>query len=275
MSKAARIGLLAPAGLVYLVGVIAPLAMMSYASLQLALPAGGVADALSLSNFKEILGDKIYLAAFFNSIAMSLLVAFISALLAYPLCIYLSSVHGARRNLLLIAIVAPLLVSVVVRTLGWQLLLGPGGVVDRMLGFHILYTNVAVVIGLVHLFLAHMVLALLSVLGSIKKDVINAARTLGSSEFRIFRKIIFPLSLPGLLAGFVITFGASAGALITPLFLGGARVNIASIEIYRTALVFFNWPLASALAVCLLVVNYAVIFAVEWTMRRGARGVRL
>jgi len=274
MTSFLRPGLVLPALAVYLFGFIAPLAMMSYASFLNGDP-GQASQALSFANFRAVLEDSVYLAAFANTLVMSLSVALITALLAYPLCIYLSSIQGAKRNLILIAIIAPLLVSVVVRTLGWQLLLGPRGVIDRLFGFQLLYTNLAVLIGLVHLFLAHMVLALLSVLGSIKKEVIHAARTLGCSELRIFFRIIFPLSLPGLLAGFVITFGASAGALITPLFLGGARVNIASIEIYRTALVFFNWPLASALSVCLLGVNFLLIFAIEWLVRKNAKGVAL
>ncbi len=269
-----RLGLVVPALAVYLFGFIAPLAMMSYASFLQADP-GPAADVVSLANFRAIIADRVYLAAFANTLMMSLSVAAIAALLAYPLCIYLSSIQGARRNLILIAIIAPLLVSVVVRTLGWQLLLGPRGVIDQLFGVQLLYTNLAVLIGLVHLFLAHMVLALLSVLGSIKKEIIHAARTLGCGEFRIFLRIILPLSLPGLLAGFVITFGASAGALITPLFLGGARVNIASMEIYRTALVFFNWPLASALSVALLGINFLVIFAIEWLLRKSAKGVAL
>jgi putative spermidine/putrescine transport system permease protein len=258
-----RIGIIVIAVLLYGVGLLAPLAVMLVTSIRHFSTLGPAPAGITLENFVEVVTDASYRSAFATTIAMSLGVVVIAAACAYPLCLYMRRAPTRVRNVLLVIVIAPLLVSVVVRTLGWQLLLGPAGVVDRALGVTLLYTNAAVLLGLVHLFLAHMVLALLSVLGGINEDVLNAARTLGTSEGRIFRKIIFPLSLPGLLAGSVVTFGASTGALITPLFLGGARVDLVSVEIYRSALVLFNWPLASAIAVALLVVNYGVVQGAE------------
>jgi len=272
-ATATRAGILGAAVLLYAIGLVAPLAVMLVTSLRHYSALGVPPPGLTVGNFIEVVTEPSYRGAFGATVAMSSTVVVISALLAYPLCLYMRRTSRRVRSILLIVVIAPLLVSVVVRTLGWQLLLGPAGIIDRAIGVTVLYTNAAVLIGLVHLFLAHMVLALMSVLGGIKDDLLDAARTLGASEARIFRRIVFPLSLPGLLAGSVVVFGASTGALITPLFLGGARVDLASVEIYRAALVLFNWPLASAIAVCLLVVNYGIVQAAERLLHRRAAWV--
>ncbi len=156
-------------------------------------------------------------------------------------------------------IIAPLLISVVVRSFGWVVLLGPGGMVDRALsafGLHeggLLYTGAAVSIGMVHVLLPIMIISISSAMNGIDPAVIRAAVNLGASPLGALLRVLVPLSIPGVAAGTAIVFSLTSTAFVTPMILGGATRHYMSTLIYQNAMVTLNFPMGGALAVMLLV----------------------
>jgi putative spermidine/putrescine transport system permease protein len=167
-----------------------------------------------------------------------------------------------------IILVAPLVVSVVVRTYGWQLLLANGatGVVNWALagiGFppaslRIMYSETAVVIGSLHVFLPMMVLPLSSAIARIPPSLEEAARTLGAPGWRVFWRITLPMSLPGLIAGLMIVFSLTCASFVTPAILGGNRGAMLGNLLEQQALAVFNWPLSAAIGVVMVALSVGV-----------------
>ena len=165
-------------------------------------------------------------------------------------------------------VIAPLIVSVVVRTYGWQLILGRGktGILNWLLlnsGFakeplSLLYSEAAVVIGSLHVFFPMMVLPLASSLGRIDPRIEDAARTLGATSWRIFRRITVPLSLPGLAVGCTLVFSLTAGSFVTPAILGGNGAQMLGMLVDQQILVVYDWPFGATVATVLVVIVLAV-----------------
>jgi putative spermidine/putrescine transport system permease protein len=167
-----------------------------------------------------------------------------------------------------IILVAPLVVSVVVRTYGWEVLLANNhsGVVNwalHAIGFgvapvQVLYSETAVVIGSLHVFLPMMVLPLSSAIARIPSSLEEAARTLGAPAWRVFWRITLPLSLPGLIAGLMIVFSLTCSSFVTPAILGGSHGAMLGNLLEQQALTVFDWPLSAAIAVLMVVLSIAV-----------------
>lgn len=211
------------------------------------------------------------------------------ALLATALCLAVGApeavvLHRMRppwRSVFLLVILAPLLVSVVVRAFGWSLVLGPAGFVNRALqalGFEpvrMLYTPVAVVVALVHIMLPFMVIPVWTSLQKLDPMVENAALSLGASRFTVLRRVVLPQVLPGLLSGALIVFALSASAFAIPGLLGGRRLKMVATLIYDEYLHELNWPLGAAIAIALLAINLAVMLGTQaladsaWRRRMG------
>jgi putative spermidine/putrescine transport system permease protein len=171
------------------------------------------------------------------------------------------------RSVFLLVILAPLLVSVVVRAFGWSLVLGPAGFVNQFLEWigigrvRMLYTPIAVVVALVHVMLPFMVIPVWTSLQKLDPQVENAALSLGASRITVWRRVVLPQIVPGLLSGALIVFALSASALAIPGLLGGRRVKMVATLIYDEYLHELNWPLGAAIALALLVINLAVMLA--------------
>lgn len=189
----------------------------------------------------------------------------ICALLGYPLALFLA--RSRHRNLWLILVISPWLVSIVVRTFGWMVLLGNRGVINTFLRdwgligapIRILFTPTAVLIGLVHVFLPFMVIAILSGLLQQDRRLEEAGRILGGSRWQVFRRVTLPLSLPGVMGGCSLVLLMSAGAIVTPLLLGGLRDRMLGTQIYSEIFQIYNFDRATAMAVLLLVVALILV----------------
>jgi putative spermidine/putrescine transport system permease protein len=241
---------------------------------------GALAETTA-QNYVKFLSDPFYLGILWRTLKLALLTTVTTLLLGYPVAYHLTRCSGRKRAYLTLLIVAPLLVSVVVRSFGWLVILGPHGLVNSLLTglgivadpLRLLYTETAIVVGLTHVFLSFMVLSVAASLGRIDPALIRAAQNLGASERQAFVRVVLPLSLPGVAAGSLIVFTLAASAFITPALLGGPRVKVMSYLAYQQTLLLSDWPYGSAIAFILLALTGLCAFLYLRAMESGRYGV--
>jgi putative spermidine/putrescine transport system permease protein len=169
------------------------------------------------------------------------------------------------RSIMLLVVLAPLMISVVVRAFGWSMLLGPEGLINGTLAllglgpYKLLYTETAIVLALVHVMLPFMVIPVWTSLQKLDQGVANAALSLGASPLTALRRIILPQVMPGILSGSLIVFGLSASSFAIPGLLGGRRLKMMATLIYDEYLHELNWPLGAAIALLLLLANLVIM----------------
>jgi putative spermidine/putrescine transport system permease protein len=229
---------------------------------------GTVGLPLTLTHYRHFFGTPLYSRVLLITLRISLSTTLAAALLAYPTALVMTrSTPGIRRALTMI-VIAPLIVSVVVRTYGWELILanGPTGILNWMLlttgiaraPVRLLYTEAAVVVGSLHVFFPLMVLPLASALGKIDPRLEDAARTLGAGTWRTFRRVTLPLSLPGLAVGCGLVFSLTAGSFVTPAILGGTGAQMLGMLVDQQILVVYDWPFGATVATVLVAIVLAV-----------------
>lgn len=259
----------APALALFALMVLLPLALTALLSFQRFDAQTGVQPEFSLAAYAAVLGDSYYWEIFGRTGWVALLTTLICIVVGAPEAYILSRMRAPWRSLFLLVILAPLLVSVVVRAFGWSLVLGPAGFVNQFFEavgigrVRMLYTPIAVVVALVHVMLPFMVIPVWTSLQKLDPMVENAALSLGASRFTVLRRVVLPQVLPGLLSGALIVFALSASALAIPGLLGGRRLKMVATLIYDEYLHELNWPLGAALAVALLVVNLAIMLGTQ------------
>jgi putative spermidine/putrescine transport system permease protein len=268
----------APALLLFLIFVAAPLLMIAVLSLLQGDHAGGAAGPPTLANWRTLLGDDYYLAGLWRSLRIAVWVAALSLALGMPEAFVLSRMRPAWRGICLVVVLGPLLISIVVRTLGWALLLGSSGIVNNALMWlgltpvSFLYTETGVVIALVHVFSPFMVLAVWTSLQGLDPDLEWAAASLGASRLRVLYRIVLPQISAGIVSGTVTVFALAASAFATPAIIGGRRLKVASMLAYDEFLGTLDWPLGAALAVMILIGIGAIVGGVgRLAERRDAR----
>lgn len=220
----------------------------------------GIVAEFTLKNFREIFSDSYFLEVFLRTLRIAVLVTLFAILIGVPEAYILNRMSPAWRGLCLLAILGPLLVSVVARTLGWALLLGSNGLVNRglmalgLIGqpLEFMFTETGVVIALVHVLIPFMILAVWASLQRLDPQIENAALSLGASRLTIWRRVILPQIVPGILSGSIIVFALAASAFASPAIIGGRRLKVAATLAYDEFLNTLNWPLGAAVAVLLL-----------------------
>jgi putative spermidine/putrescine transport system permease protein len=265
--------LLLPAVAIYALFFIWPLIDIFHASLT-------VQGKLSLGAYVDFFQDGFLRSVLWRTIRISILTTIATLIVGYPIALYLSQPWRKGRSLVTFFVIAPMLVSAVVRSYGWIIILGPNGLLSQalqMVGFgptagQFLYTETGVVIALTHVFLPFMVLSITGSLQQIDPALSRAARILGANEIKTFWRVILPLSLPGITAGSMIVFCLAASGFVTPALVGGARVPVMPYIVYKEGLLVLNWTLASAVAVILLLTTALVTATyMIWANRRTAR----
>lgn len=220
----------------------------------------GIVAEFTLKNFREIFSDSYFLEVFLRTLRIAVLVTLFAILIGVPEAYILNRMSPAWRGICLLAILGPLLVSVVARTLGWALLLGSNGLVNRGLmalglvgqPLEFMFTETGVVIALVHVLIPFMILAVWASLQRLDPQIENAALSLGASRLTIWRRVILPQIVPGILSGSIIVFALAASAFASPAIIGGRRLKVAATLAYDEFLNTLNWPLGAAVAVLLL-----------------------
>lgn len=258
----------APALLLFTALLVVPLALTAVLSFNVYDPATGPkAGEFTLAHYALVFSDSYYLGIFWRTFWVSGLVTLICVVVGAPEAYVLSRMRNPWRSVLLLVVLAPLLVSVVVRAFGWSMLLGPEGAVSGLLGLlgigpvKILYTNAAVVIALVHVMLPFMVIPVWTSLQKLDPGVENAALSLNATPFTTLRRIVLPQVMPGILSGSLIVFGLAASSFAIPGLLGGRRLKMVATIVYDEYLSELNWPLGAAVALVLLVANLVVMLS--------------
>jgi ABC-type spermidine/putrescine transport system permease subunit I len=231
---------------------------------------------LTTANYVDLL-DASFLTVLLRTLRLGLVCTVICVLFGYPLAYFLARA-GRRVALIgLFFLVMPLMVSAVIRTFGWLVILGRNGLVNgamTVFGLErlpLLYNETAVVIGLANVFVPFMVLPLMASIERINPALEEAARNLGASWLQTFRRVILPLSRPGLVSGCLLVYSAAISAFVVPMLMGGARVRVIGRQIYDQLLISYQWPIASAIATLLVIATTCFAFAVLALMRRTAR----
>ena len=268
MKKASPWWLSGPALLLFAALLLVPLALTAVLSFNVYDPATGPrAGEFTLEHYTHVFTDSYYLGIFWRTFWISGLVALICVVVGTPEAYVLSRMRNPWRSVLLLVVLAPLLVSVVVRAFGWSMLLGPEGLVNgslKLVGLgpvKMLYTETAVVIALVHVMLPFMVIPVWTSLQKLDPGVENAALSLKASHFTTLRRVVLPQVMPGVLSGSLIVFGLSASSFAIPGLLGGRRLKMVATVVYDEYLHELNWPLGAAIALTLLAANLVVMLS--------------
>jgi len=266
-----------PGLLVFVTMLLAPLALTAILSLNVFNGMEGIQKVYSMKNYLEIFSDSYYLEIFGRTALMSAIVTVLCVVLGVPETLIISRMRGRWRGVFLLIILAPLLISVVVRTLGWSILMGNNGLINKgLMLFHIIdeplrlaFTMTGVTIAMVHVMVPFMVISVWASLQKLDPQVENAGLSLGAGPRTVFRRVVLPQLLPGILSGSIIVFALSASAFATPALLGGRRLKVVATAAYDEFLNTLNWPLGAAIAVVLLVANVVIIVGCNrWIERR-------
>jgi spermidine/putrescine transport system permease protein len=231
----------------------------------------------NLQNYAKLFRNPVYVQVLFRTMRIAASVTFLSLLLGYPLAYFMSFQAGVRKELLYQLVIVPLWVSYLVRGYAWKTVLGSDGVLNGFLQYlHItrepvsffLYSPFAVVLMLTHIYTPFVFLPLYASLEHIPRNLIEASHDLGASPRATFFHVILPLSLPGLLAGATFAFVLTLGDFLGPLLVGGpSSIMIANIvqSLFGTA---YDWPLGSAISVCILLLTVSLLFLTERLEKR-------
>lgn len=236
----------------------------------------GIQSDWTLANYIDVLGDSYFHKIFGRTFGLGLLVTLICVLIGVPEAYILSRLNSRWRSLFLLVILGPLLISVVVRTLGWALLFGGNGILTmtaQALGFgdepvSLMFTFTGMTIALVHVLVPFMVISVWASLQKIDPQSEDAGLSLGASKFTVLRRITLPQAMPGILSGSIIVFALTASAFATPAIIGGRRLKVVATAAYDEYLSTLNWPLGATIAVLLLLANIIIIVSFNKLIER-------
>ena len=279
---ALRAASLLSGSLVWLVGFfLLPLAYLLAVSFARCSPYGTIEWALGLSNYWRAF-QPLYLGVYWRSFWMAVLTTVLCMLLGYPVAYTLAlKISGRWKSALLMLVVIPFWTSFLIRTYAWMVILRTEGVVNTaLMALHLvheplrlLYTPLAVFIGLVYGELPFMILPLYAVLQKLDPILLEAAQDLGANRWHTFLRITLPISMPGLSAGGVLVFIASIGAFITPDLLGGARTIMVGNLIQNQFASVRDQPFGSAVAFLLTFVVLVLLWTGSRRAERVTRGI--
>ncbi len=257
----------APALLLFVALLLVPLLLTLMLSFRVFSDTSGLQSAHTLANYWEVISDPYYGSIFLRTAGLAFSVTLLSIILGVPETIVLARMRRPWQSLCLLVVLGPLLISVVVRTLGWQILLGNRGVLNNLLqALHIteepirlVFTMTGMIIALTHVLVPFMVMSVWATMQKLDPQVEWAGRSLGGSPFAVFRRVILPQIMPGVLSGSIIVFALSASSFATPALIGGRRLKVVATAAYDEFLGTLNWPLGAAIAVLLLIANVAIV----------------
>lgn len=220
-----------------------------------------------LSAYVEFFQDEYYRKILLRTLKIAVITTGICMAGGIPTAYFISRCDKKWRGLLLAASIFPMMTNSVIRSFAWINILGSNGIINRFLmalnvadkPMKLLYTDFAIIIGSVYLFLPLMIVTVTGVMENIDDDMMEAAQSLGAGRFEAFMKVIFPMSLPGIIVGGILVFTGTLTAYTTPQLLGGNSNMVLATLIYQRAMSVGDWNGASAVALIMIVITLAVI----------------
>ncbi|MGL4991215.1 MAG: ABC transporter permease [Sarcina sp.] len=212
----------------------------------------------SLDNYKKIL-DPLYLGVFGYSIGIALISTIICLILGYPAAYIISKYNVKKRNLIILLFIIPMWMNFLLRTYAWMAILSQNGILNSILNFlgfesiKMLYTEGATLLGMVYNFLPFMVIPIYTVLIKIDKNLVNASYDLGATKIETFKKVIFPLSLPGVISGITMVFMPAVSTFVISRLLGGSKYLLVGNLIEQEINAVGDWNLGSAIAIFMMI----------------------
>lgn len=278
--------LVAPALLLFVLFFVLPFGVMAVMSVFSANPIVNPNAFLTTRHYMRFIDDSagIFHDALWSTLRMGFVTTVVSLLIGYPLAHWMARIQSRLGNvLLMVAVIAPLLTGIVVRTFAWMTILQDKGVINTLLmswgitskPLPLMYNEFGTVIALVHIYVPFMVLTLAGVIGRIDERLEQAARSLGASRTRAFLEVTLPLSLPGILAGSLLVFALAISAYVTPALMGGTDVLTLPMLIAQQVGTSFNPNFAGALGMILLLVCLVIVIAYNKILARlsGEQGL--
>jgi spermidine/putrescine transport system permease protein len=253
--------LLAPAAILLVVLLVLPIIIMIIYTFYEFVTAGVEKEVYTLANWQEFFSDSYYHLFLWKTARVAAITAIACAIMGYIPAYFIWMTSFRHKWLLLLLLIVPFWISFTIRTFSWIHILGEQGVINVTLMWlgiidnpiQMLYTEGAVIMGMIHFLLPYMILNVYVSLEGIDRDLISAARTLGCTSAQAFREVTLPLSLPGLCAGLLLCFVLAAGSYVTPQILGSNRDALFGNLIYDTIMGELNWPMGSTLSIVLFV----------------------
>jgi len=237
---------------------------------------GNIIYEFTLENYKKIL-DPIYLNVFWRSIKLATQSTILCLILGYPMAMIIAQSKVKRRNLMVMLFVLPLWTNFLLRTYAWMVLLRDQGVINQFLmaigiidePIKLLYNNNAVLLGMIYNFLPFMVLPIYSVLSKIDNSLVEAAQDLGAHPISVFRKVIFPLSMPGVISGSIMVFMPAVSTFVISDLLGGGQTVLLGNLIQNQFLVARNWQFGSAISMIMIIL---ILLTMKFSAKYQAEG---
>ena len=239
-------------------------------------------NGLTLSRYAAFFTDDYFMSILTRTLRIGIITTIICVLLGVPVSFYVAKSNPKIKGLLLAAAIFPQLTDSVVRSFAWMTILGKNGIINTLLvSTHILqepqkflYTESAIIVGSVYLFLPLMIISMVGVMDSIEDDLIEAAESLGANKLTAFLKIIFPLSVPGMIVGSVLVFTGTFTAYTTPQLLGGNKNTVLATLLYQKAMTLNDWTQASVLSTVMILITLTVMFGInKFASKLYERGV--
>jgi putative spermidine/putrescine transport system permease protein len=270
--------LVGPATVFVAAGLLLPLAILFRYSLNTMDARRIMHETFSLQNYLKFFADPYYLGVFWTTLRVAALCTLVCLVMALPLAYVLARTQTRFKNVLIMLVVLPLFVGNAVRAAGWMTIFGSKGFLNVTLmqiglihqPLEIMYTESAVVAGIIAVNLPYMVLTLQSVIEGINRNVEEAAFSLGAGPATMFRRVLLPLSLPGILAGTILTFILSMNAYATPVLLGGPKFRMMGPLIYGQ-FQLNNWPFGASAAFILMTATLGLTATANILIQRRYR----
>lgn len=231
---------------------------------------------LSIGRYMDFFKDKHYLGIYLRTLRLGIITTLLAVILAFPTSYYISRVNKKVRGIYITLAVFPLLTSAVVRSFSWMVILGRRGIINTILlklglidrPLSLLFNEFSIIMGLLYLFLPLMIMSLVGVMENIDGDLTEAAESLGATRFKAFMKVVFPLSVPGLIVGSILVFTGSITAFTTPQLLGGSGSKVLSTLIHQYAMTLFDWQTAAVIATIMIITTLLVSAVINTFVKR-------
>ena len=224
-------------------------------------------EGYPFQSYVEFFKDEYYLKIFLRTVKIAVITTAVCMVGGIPTAYFISRCDKKWRGLLLAASIFPMMTNSVIRSFAWINILGSNGIINKFLlalgladePMKLLYTDFAIIIGSIYLFLPLMIVTVTGVMENIDDDMMEAAQSLGAARMEAFMKVIFPMSLPGIIVGGILVFTGTLTAYTTPQLLGGNSNMVMATLIYQRAMSVSDWTGASVIAFIMIVVTLAVI----------------